>query len=131
MPFQQEDYIFLTSPTDMKCLNDIKRDLLSYIVQEQVAFQFGDGLVSFTKLGNDYDLSDIELGLPDQVKQLISHISVAQSISVIDRKSLLDDKLGFAEFADWSNNNDTLILVDDSLLICIPDSPKTQSLIIS
>lgn len=115
----------------MKCLNDIKRDLLSYIVQEQVAFQFGDGLVSFTKLGNDYDLSDIELGLPDQVKQLISHISVAQSISVIDRKSLLDDKLGFAEFADWSNNNDTLILVDDSLLICIPDSPKTQSLIIS
>jgi hypothetical protein len=115
----------------MKSLNDIKAELLNYIAHEQVAFQFGDGLVCFTKPRNDYDSSDIELGLLDQVKQLISHISVAQSISVIDRKSLLDDKLGFAEFADWSNNNDTLILVDDSLLICIPDSPKTQSLFIS
>ena len=104
----------------MKSLNDIKEDLLSYIAHEQVAFQFGDGLICFTKPRNDYDSSELELGMFDQVEQMKSYVSEAERISVIDKDSLLDDRLGFAEFATWSNDNDTLVLVDDCLLICKP-----------
>ena len=106
----------------MKSLNDIKGDLLSYIAHEQVAFQFGDGLICFTKPRNDYDSSDIELGLVDQVEQMKLYVSEAERISVIDKDSLFDDRLGFAEFATWSNDNDTLILVDEQLLICLPNA---------
>lgn len=104
----------------MKSLKDIKGDLLSYIAHEQVAFQFGDGLICFTKPRNDYESSDIELGLLDQVEQMKLYISEAENITVIDKDCLLDDRLGFAEFATWSNDDDTLILVDDCLLICKP-----------
>ena len=100
---------------NMKDINGIKMDLLSYIAHEQVAFQFGDGLICFTKPKNDYGSSDIELGLLDQVEQMKSYVSEAENINVIDKNCLLDDRLGFAEFATWSNDNDTLILVDDCL----------------
>lgn len=115
----------------MKSLNDIKGDLLSYIAHEQVAFQFGDGLICFTKPGEYYDSIDIELELPSQVKQIKSYISEAENIKIVDKKSLFDDILGFAEFATWSNDQDILYLVDDCLLVCIPKSPNIQSFIIS
>lgn len=99
-----------------------KHELLSYIAQKQVAFQFGDGLISFTKPGLRFDSSDFELDLPNCVEQMKSHISNASSINIVDMNYLLDDKIGFAEFASWSKESDTLILVDDCLLICIPES---------
>lgn len=111
--------------------NDIKNDLLSYIANEQVAFQFGDGLINFTKPKDDYDSSDIELGLLDQVEQMKSYVSEAERINVIDKDSLLDDRLGFADFASWSNDLDTLFLVDDCLLICVSGSINAQSLFVS
>lgn len=103
----------------MKILNDIKGYLLSYIAHEQVAFQFGDGLISFTKPKDDYDLFEIELGLPDEVEQMRFYISNAESIKEVKRESLFDNDLGFAEFANWSNDKDTLFLIDDGLLLCI------------
>ena len=103
----------------MKSINEIKQDLLSIIAQEQVAFQFSDGLISFTKPDESYDSSDIELGLPDEVKLMQSCISKANSIKQVNKPSLLSDELGFAEFATWSTNDDTLILVDDYLLLCL------------
>ena len=112
----------------MNNLNDIKKDLLSYIAHEQVAFQFGDGLINFTKPKDDYDSSDIELGLLDHVEQMKSYVSEAKIINVIDKDSLLDDRLGFASFASWSNELDTLFLVDDCLLICVPGSITALSL---
>ena len=115
----------------MKSLNDIKGDLLSYTAHEQVAFQFGDGLICFTKPRNDYDSSEIELGLLNQVEQMKSYVSEAEKINVIDKGSLLDDRLGFADFASWSNDLDTLFLVDDCLLICVSGSINAQSLFIS
>ena len=103
----------------MNSIDDIKHVLLDHIAQEQVAFQFGDGLISFTNPNGSYDSSDIEMGLPDHVKQMCSYLSDANSIRVVNRLSLLDDELGFAELAQWSTDEDTLYLIDDGLLLCL------------
>lgn len=103
----------------MNSIDDIKQVLLSHIAQEQVAFQFGDGLISFTKPEGIYDSSDIELGLLDEVKQMRAFLSDADSIKEVNRLSLLDDELGFAEFAKWASDKDSLFLIDDGLLICL------------
>ena len=99
----------------------MKLNLLNYIDKRQVAFQFGDGLINFTKPCAEYDAMDYEIGLPDTVAQMKSYISESHNIKIIEKESLLDDELGFADFAAWSNKNDTLVLVDHSLLICIPE----------
>lgn len=103
----------------MNSIDDIKQVLISHIAKEQVAFQFGDGLISFTNSNGSYDSSEIEMGLPDQVKQMCSYLSDANSIRVVNRLSLLDDELGFAELAQWSTDEDTLYLIDDGLLLCL------------
>jgi len=101
-------------------MNNIKSQLLDIIEREQVAFQFGDGLICFTKTEEECGSSDLNQELQNEVKEMRLSIYQAKSISKIDKESLLDDRLGFAEFASWSNENDTLILVDNHLLICIP-----------
>ena len=106
----------------MKNLNEIKKSLLSYIAQKQVAFQFGDGLICFTKPEDNYDSFDMEFELPNMVDKMKTYIHDAESIYSIKRESLFDDQLGFAEFASWSHEQDSLYLVDDCLLICVPES---------
>ena len=103
----------------MNSIDDIKQVLFSHIAQEQVAFQFGDGLISFTKPEGSYDSSDMELGLLDEVKQMRSFLSDANSIRKVNRLSLLDDELGFAAFAKWASDKDSLYLIDDGLLLCL------------
>lgn len=103
----------------MDSIDYIKHVLLCHIAQGQVAFQFGDGLIGFTKPNGSYDSFDIEMSLPDQVKQMRSYLSEANSIRVVNRLSLLDDELGFAELAQWSTDEDTLYLIDDGLLLCL------------
>lgn len=87
--------------------------LLYYIEHEQVAFQFGDGLMTFTHTCDDEE--------KNEMYSFVSEASKIKEVSAFDVITV-DDKYGFNEFAKWSQSNDTLLLVDDSLLLCLPSS---------
>lgn len=98
-----------------------KKALLNYIEKEQIAFQFSDGLLTFTKPGKEYDESDFVLGIADEINEMKSVIKNSVSLKTVSKEDFYDDDLGFAEFANWSVKRDLLILVDDSLLLCLPN----------
>lgn len=85
--------------------------LLQYIEHEQVAFQFGDGLMTFTHTCDD-----------KEKEEMFSFVSGASKINEVSAFDIItiDDKCGFNEFAKWSQSDDTLLLVDNSLLLCLP-----------
>lgn len=87
--------------------------LLKYIKCEQIAFQFGDGLMSFTQTCDT-----------DEMEELTTFISNSSKIKNVSSCDIItdDDKYGFNEFARWSQNNDLLLLIDESLLLCLPAS---------
>lgn len=98
-----------------------KKALLNYIEKEQIAFQFSDGLLTFTKPGKEYDESDSVLGITNEIEGMKSCIQGANCLRTMSKEEFYDDDLGFAEFANWSVKRDLLILVDDSLLLCLPN----------
>ena len=87
--------------------------LLYYIEHEQVAFQFGDGLITFTHTCED-----------EEKAEMLSFVSESSEIKEVSASDVIthDDKYGFNEFAKWSQSNDILLLVDNSLLLCLPGS---------
>lgn len=98
--------------------NVISRNaLLEYIESEQVAFQFGDGLMTFTHTGDDFETEDVR-----------SFVSVSFEIKeVLALEVITDgDGYGFNELAKWSQDSDMLILVDKTLLLCLPKKDKCR-----
>lgn len=93
--------------------NISRNALLQYIEHEQVAFQFGDGLMTFTNTCDN-----------DEKEEMLSFVSEASMVKAIYASDIItiDDKYGFNEFAKWSQSNDTLLLIDNSLLLCLPSS---------
>ena len=64
---------------------------------------------------------------PEEMKKFIAD---SHNISVVRKEEVAseNDELGFNEFADWSKETDLLILVDEGLLLCLPD-PDTRNVI--
>jgi len=85
-----------------------KELLISYINTNEVVYQMADELVEV--LPNDDTIQKDRL---NQVIEECAQISVD-----IEQEKLID--MGFEELVGWSNSNDYLIRVDDTLLICIP-----------
>lgn len=99
--------------------NIISRNaLLEYIECEQIAFQFGDGLMSFTQTCDDEEM--------EELRTFISSSSEIKNVSSSDIITV-DDKYGFNEFAKWSQSGDLLLLIDESLLLCLPSSINIKS----
>lgn len=92
--------------------NMISRDaLLEYIENEQVVFQFGDGLMTFTQMDDDAETKDVKAFVAASLE--IKEVLASEIITK-------DDEYGLTELAKWSQNSDTLILLDNSLLLCLP-----------
>lgn len=92
--------------------NIISRDaLLEYIESEQVAFQFGDGLMTFTQTSDDVESEDLKTFVSASFE--IKEVSVSDII-------IKDEGNGFNELTKWSQDSDILILVDKTLMLCIP-----------
>ena len=101
-----------------------RNKLLDYIEHEEIAFQFGDGLMCITHPDGDYGDDDLAQSMADDIEEMRKYIADSQSINVVHEKDVVseNDELGFNEFADWSKDTDLLILVDNGLLLCLPDS---------
>lgn len=100
-----------------------KDSLINYIREEQVAYKFGDGLVGFTNQESD-DTNDTR----EVIDDITSCIERNDDIRLVERNSVLDDKLGFSELACWSNDNDLLILVGQELLIVVGTDNKRDTI---
>ena len=85
--------------------------LLEYIDSDQVAFQFGDGLMTFTHTGDDFETEDLR-----------SFVSASFEINEVLASEVIteNNELGFNELAKWSQDSDMLILLDKTLLLCLP-----------
>ncbi len=107
-----------------------KQKLLKYIEREEIAFQFGDGLMCITHPDGDYGDDDLAQSMANDVEEMRKVIDVCRNISIVKREDVIreNDELGFNEFADWSKDTDLLILVDKCLLLCLPD-PDTRDII--
>lgn len=105
-----------------------KKALLNYIDKEQIAFQFSDGLLTFTKPGKKFDESDFYLGIADEINEMKSVIKNSVSLKTVSKEDFYDDNLGFAEFAKWSVNQDLLILVNENLLLCLPNNENYEEI---
>lgn len=114
--------------TNMKTIS--RQKLLDYIEHEEIAFQFGDGLMCITHPNGDYGDDDLAQSMADDIEEMKKFIAESRSLSVVHEKDVVseNDELGFNEFADWSKETDLLILVDDGLLLCLPD-PETRNVI--
>jgi hypothetical protein len=115
----------------LKIIKTISRNkLLDYIEHEEIAFQFGDGLMCITHPDENYGDDDLAQSMANDIKEMKKLIADSHSISVVCKEDVAseNDELGFNEFADWSKETDLLILVDDGLLLCLPD-PDTRDVI--
>ena len=107
-----------------------REKLLNYIEHEEIAFQFGDGLMCITHPDGDYGDEDLAQSMAKDIEDMRNYIADSRSINVVYKENVVseNDELGFNEFADWSKDTDLLILVDKGLLLCLPD-PDTREVI--
>ena len=107
-----------------------RKKLLDYIEHEEIAFQFGDGLMCITHPDGDYGDDDLAQSMVNDIEEMKNYIADSHSINAVCKEDVAseNDELGFNEFADWSKDTDLLILVDNCLLLCLPD-PDTRDVI--
>ena len=107
-----------------------KRKLLKYIEREEIAFQFGDGLMCISHPDGDYGDDDLARSMTNDIEEMKNFIADSHSIKAVCKEDVAseNDELGFNEFVDWSKEIDLLILVDNGLLLCLPD-PETRDVI--
>lgn len=107
-----------------------RKKLLDYIEHEEIAFQFGDGLLCITHPYGDYGDDDLAQSIANDVEEMKKFIAGSRSIKIVHVEDVVseNDELGFNGFADWSKDTDLLILVDKGLLLCLPD-PDTRDAI--
>ena len=105
-----------------------RKKLLDYIVHEEVAFQFGDGLMCITHPDGDYSDEDLAQSMAKDIEEMRNYIADCRSINVVYKEDVISEKdgLGFNEFAEWSKDTDLLILVDKGLLLFLPDQDTRE-----
>ena len=108
----------------------LRNKLLDYIEHEEIAFPFGDGLMCITHPSGDYGDDDLAPSMIKDIEEMKKFITNSHCINVVYKEDVAseNDELGFNEFADWTKDTDLLILVDDGLLLCLPD-PDTRDVI--
>ena len=118
----------------MKSLDDMvnisKQKLLDYIEHEEIAFQFCDGLLNIVHPNGNYGEEDLKQNTLCEFEEVKRSITECNSIKVVGKEDIISetDELGLNEFAEWAIETDLLILVDDYLLLCLPD-PDTRNVI--
>lgn len=114
----------------MKTKTISRKKLLDYIEHEEIAFQFGDGLMCIPHPDGDYGDEDLAESMARDIEEMKQFIADSQNISVVHKEDVVSegDELGFNEFADWATGTDLLILVDKGLLLCLPN-PDTWGIV--
>lgn len=110
--------------------NISRKKLLDYIEHEEIAFQFGDGLICITHPDGDYGDDDLAQSMADDIKEMKKYVADSRSIKAVCKEDVSseNDELGFNEFVEWAKDTDLLILVDNGLLLCLPDSDTRDAI---
>lgn len=82
-----------------------KSRLISFIQEEEIAYQLADGLLSFSSIDKD---------------PLIDMIQKSTAFTLVRRDEILDSR--FTDLAEWSIEGDHLFLSDNGLLICLSEN---------
>lgn len=90
--------------------------LQEYIKHEQIAFQFIDGLMTFTHLEKGCN----EECDAEAVSEMQQKMESFCAIRVVTREEAAN--YGFEELSQWAQEQDALLLVDDVLLLCLPQA---------
>ena len=85
-----------------------KNNLITYIREDQIAYQFCNGIVDFAK----------EEKGKVQPQQIVNDI-IRRHCYILDA-SIRDEREGYEDLCTWSLPLDTLIKVDSGVVICIP-----------
>ena len=61
--------------------------------------------------------------LSDDIEEMKMFLINSHNFTIVQKQDIItkDDKLGFNEFVNWTIDEDLLILVDEELLLCLPD----------
>lgn len=76
-----------------KSTHSLRDKLIAYIETNQVAFQFCDGLLTFTKLDDCYDSSDASCELLDEVIEMKHILSNCKKIVSVEKKNYAGSSL--------------------------------------
>lgn len=92
----------------------MKRNLIRYIESSksgELVYQFVGDLLSVLGGNSEY------LDFKSEIQNLVDEVTESAVIKTVNRDIAIE--LGYNELADWSNENDVLLLVNN-LLLCIP-----------
>lgn len=86
-----------------------RQALIDYITNNEVVYQKAYALIDVSNQNN-----------PEQQNELSAIIHDCEEELTLDvRENMLGTP--FEELAEWSNENDSLILIEDKVLMCIPN----------
>ena len=90
-----------------------KKNILEIAKSQQIAFQFADGLITFTQSdGNNYEFEPER----ESINEMKRCILKCKSLKVVAPEECDET---FNELVSWSTPDDTLCLIDENLLLCI------------
>ena len=81
--------------------------LISYINQNQVAWQKWDGLIEVSNNATSPDYPEIS-----------GAVDLCKVFNVVSRDEMLNTS--FHDLAEWSTEDDVLVLGDSNMLLCFP-----------
>lgn len=102
------------------------KKLSEYVVKNGVMWQMRDSLIEFSCAEGVGGASEDNKEYEVMTNEMLTVLADAESVQIFNHK--LDDSDGFQDLIEWSRDGDTLILVDDELMLCIASCDKEQVL---
>lgn len=100
------------------------QQLLEYVEKNEVAWEEFDSLIEFTR-AEDYVFAENEKeGYNMRNNEMLEIIRGSKECVVFDSNA--DDPSGFEDLVNWSEGKDLLVLVDNTLMLCIAPCDKEQ-----
>lgn len=100
------------------------QQLLEYVERNEVAWQKCDTLIEFSR-AEGYELSEDEKDIYDIHNNEMLHIIKNANKCVLFNPEV-DDTSCFEDIIEWSEYKDILVLVDDTLMLCIAPCDKDK-----
>lgn len=101
--------------------------LLNYIEHNQVAFKFCDSLMKITQPGcKSFEFKEDEI----EYNEMKKYVAESCEIRIVGRGDLFSphNTIGFNEMTEFARFDDLLIVVNGTLVLCLPKTESLQQL---